>query len=250
MQVLAPRRAPLTWLIDLDDTLHNASHAIFPAMHQMMNHYLAELLGDGVVHADQESVDQVRLHYWKKYGATLLGLIEHHGIDEADFLHRTHQFDNLAELMRFEPGLKDLLRRLPGRKILFTNAPRAYAQQVLDVLGLQGRGRHFDQQISIESMRVHGRLRPKPSRQMLQKLVAGQKLTASRCVLIEDTRANLKSARQVGMKTVWITQYIKQQPKQQPLVRRRFGRAGFVDIRVRSIRQLPRRLTSTQFNWG
>ena len=231
-------RLPLTWLIDLDDTLHNASHAIFPAMHHQMNDYLAKLLGDGVVPADQGTVDRVRQDYWRKYGATLLGLIKHHAIDEADFLHRTHQLDNLSEMMRFEPGLRGLLRRLPGRKILFTNAPLAYAKQVLSLLGLHGRGRHFEQHISIESMRVHGQLRPKPSRLMLQKLVASQRLIARRCVLIEDTRANLKSAHQIGIKTVWITQYL--QP--QPLAPKRFGRAAFIDMKVRSMRQLPRRL--------
>ena len=243
-QLRQTRYPPLTWLIDLDDTLHHASHAIFGAMHHKMNDYLAELLGDGSVRADQETVDSVRHQYWKKYGATLLGLIKHHGIDEADFLHRTHQLDNLADMVRFEPGLADLLRRLPGRKIVFTNAPRAYASEVLGLLGLRGQGRHFDEHISIEAMRVHGRLCPKPSRQMLQKLLAGKGLRASRCVLIEDCRANLKSARQIGMKTVWVTQYLQQQPG----VLKRFGRAGFIDLKVHSIRQLPRRLV--RFNRG
>lgn len=232
------QRSPLTWLIDLDDTLHNASHAIFPAMHLKINDYLAELLGDGLVHADAATVDRLRRAYWGKYGATLLGLIKHHAINEADFLHRTHQLDNLPAMIRFEPGLRDLLRRLPGRKILFTNAPLAYAQQVLRLLGLHGRGRHFEQHISIESMRVHGQLRPKPSRSMLRKLIASKGLSAGRCVLIEDTRANLKSAHQIGIKTVWITQY----HRPPPLAPKRFGRARFIDIKARSMRQLPRRI--------
>lgn len=243
-QLHGARGAALTWFIDLDDTLHHASHAIFGAMHHKMNDYLAELLGDGSAHADEETVDRVRRQYWKKYGATLLGLIKHHGIDEADFLHRTHQFDNLADMVRFEPGLGDLLRRLPGRKIVFTNAPRAYARQVLGLLGLRGQGRHFDEHISIEAMRVHGRLCPKPSRQMLQKLLAGKRLKASRCVLIEDSRANLKSARQIGMKTVWVTQYLQAQAP----APKRYGRAGFIDLKVHSIRQLGRRLV--RFNRG
>jgi putative hydrolase of the HAD superfamily len=123
------KNAPVTWLIDLDNTLHNASHAIFPAMHDKMNAYMADLLGDGTSPADAATVNAARLFYWKKYGATLLGLIEHHNVNAAEFLQLTHQFDDLTTLIRYESGLKNLLKRLPGKKILFTNAPRDYAQK-------------------------------------------------------------------------------------------------------------------------
>lgn len=227
--------APITWLIDLDNTLHNASHAIFPDMHIKMNAYMANVLGDGVNPADDKTVDAARLFYWKKYGATLLGLIEHHKVDPADFLRYAHQFDNLPAMVRHESGLKNLLNRLPGHKILFTNAPQHYAQQIVRQLGLQ---RHFDQHISIESMRVHGRLRPKPSRWLLKKMIAKKKLPAGRCVLIEDSRDNLRSAKQLGMKTVWVTQYVNRDAP----VTKRFARASFIDIKIRSIKQLPANL--------
>jgi putative hydrolase of the HAD superfamily len=195
-----------TWLIDLDDTLHHASHAIFPAIHAQMNRYMAQLLGDGMNPADEATVNAIRMLYWKKYGATLLGLIAHHQVNQADFLHQTHQLENLSALIRYESGLKRLLNRLPGNKILLTNGPRQYARQVLKHLELH---RHFDQHISIESMRVHGRLRPKPSRWLLKKIIAKQKCRAHQCVLIEDTLDNLRAAKRLGMKTVWITQYLK-----------------------------------------
>lgn len=216
-----------TWLIDLDNTLHNASHAVFPVIHANMNRYMALLLGDEKNPADEATVNATRMLYWKKYGATLPGLITHHQVNPADFLHQTHQFDNLSDLLRYESGLKRLLNRLPGRKILFTNGPRQYARQVVKHLGLHP---HFDQHISIEAMRVHGRLRPKPSRWLLKKIMARQKLRAHQCVLIEDTLDNLRSAKQLGMKTVWITQYLK---------KANFMRPHFVDLKVRSIKQIP-----------
>jgi putative hydrolase of the HAD superfamily len=33
-----------TWLFDLDNTLHNASHAIFPAINVNMNAFIAQVL--------------------------------------------------------------------------------------------------------------------------------------------------------------------------------------------------------------
>lgn len=201
-------------------------------MHIKMNAYMAKVLGDGVNLADDATVDAIRLLYWKKYGATLLGLIEHHQIDPADFLRYAHEFENLSEMVRYESGLKRLLNRLPGHKILFTNAPRHYAQQIIRHLGLQN---HFNQHISIESMRVHRRLRPKPSRWLLKKMIAQKKLSARRCVLIEDSRDNLRAAKQLGMKTVWVTQYVNQDS----VAVSRFARATFIDVKIRSIKQLP-----------
>jgi hypothetical protein len=47
------------------------------------------------------------------------------------------------------------------------------------------------------------------------------------------------------MKTVWVTQYINQQSSQSPQSQhvRRFARAACVDIKIRSIKQLPAHLS-------
>jgi len=55
---------------------------------------------------------------------------------------------------------------------------------------------------------VHGQLRPKPSKLMLRKLLAKEKMAAARCVLVEDTAVTLKAAKAVGLKTVLVTQYL------------------------------------------
>jgi putative hydrolase of the HAD superfamily len=132
-------------------------------------------------------------------------------------------------MIRAERGLRRLMRRLPGRKILLTNAPRAYAGLVLRHLGLH---RHFAEHVPIESMRVHRHWRPKPSRLMLRRLLRQQGLDASRCVLVEDTLENLRSAKSLGLRTVWFTAYLPQS----------FFRPAFADVQVKSLHQLPKRL--------
>lgn len=183
------------WLFDLDNTLHNASHAIFPAMVENMNAYMARVLGDGVTPASREQIDAARDKYWRRYGATLLGLVRHHGVNAAHFLRETHELADLQSMIRHERGLGQLLRRLPGRKILLTNAPRDYARRVIGHMGI---GRHFSDQISIESMVVHRQLRPKPSRLMLKRLMRRKGLDPRRCILVEDTLDNLRSAHALG----------------------------------------------------
>lgn len=233
------RNAPV-WLFDLDNTLHNASHAIFPAIVANMNRYIADVLGDGVTPAGAEAVNAARTLYWRRYGATLLGLVKHHGVRPAHFLHQTHEMPGLRAMIRAEPGLGRLLRRLSGRKVLLTNAPQRYSTQVLRHLGLQ---RCFSHHIAIESMRVHGQLRPKPSKLMLRALLRRQHLTPRRCILVEDTLVNLRAAKQLGMRTAWVTQYLGvADPVGMAHVPKTLNRPAYVDVKVKSVRHLPARL--------
>src|SRR5690606_26359942 len=98
--------------------------------------------------------------------------------------------------------LRAALERLPGRRVVLTNAPAAYAAAVLAALGV---ARLVDQVVSIESMRFAGRIQPKPSRAMLRRIVASLRTEAAHCVLLDDTPANLHGARAIGIRTVLVT---------------------------------------------
>lgn len=229
------------WLFDLDNTLHNASHAIFPAITANMNTYIARLLSTDDAPASIDAVNAARTLYWKRYGATLLGLIKHHGVKADHFLAETHAMDDLVSMIRHEKGLGQLLKRLPGRKVLLTNAPHRYSTMVLRHLGIQ---RHFSHHIAIESMRVHGQLRPKPSKLLLRQVMRRQQVAARRCILVEDTLANLRTAHALGMRTAWITQYLKVgDPIGMAHPPRRLARPGWVDVKVKSVKHLPTRLS-------
>ncbi|MNR82652.1 5'-nucleotidase [compost metagenome] len=234
----------LTWLFDLDNTLHNASHAIFPAINVNMNAFIAQVLQQSGLASDAAAVNAARLAYWQRYGATLLGMVNHHQVRPDDFLREAHRFDDLPTMIRAERGLARVLRRLPGRKILLTNAPRRYSRDVLRHLGLH---RHFARHIPIEAMRVHGRLRPKPSKQMLRKLLAREGIAARQCVLVEDTVSHLKGAKQLGMQTAWITQYLASDSHKLGTSEHRATTAFtkrpiYVDVKVKSVGQLFRQL--------
>jgi len=231
----------MIWLFDLDNTLHDASHSIFPRISRNMNEFIAKIIGSGEREVLPEEVNTLRLAYWRRYGATLLGMVRHHDVGVDDFLRETHRFDDLNAMIRAERGLGRFLKRLPGRKILLTNAPEKYSRDVMRHLGLH---RHFARHIAIESMRVHGKLRPKPSRHLIRKLLAREKIPASRCILVEDTAKTLKAAKAIGLKTALVTQYLGSHRKpdidaanmRQP---RHVNRPAYVDVKVSSVRQLP-----------
>ncbi|MEP7301085.1 MAG: pyrimidine 5'-nucleotidase [Caldimonas sp.] len=188
------------WLFDLDNTLHDASGAAFGEMHAAIGDYVVRHLG-----VTPEEADALRHRYWLRYGATMLGLVRHHGIRAAHFLEETHRMPGLEARLRTSAADRAVLARLPGRKYILTNAPRAYALRVLDTLGFTHR---FDAVITIEDMTMFGMPRPKPDTRMFRRLVARLKVPASRCVLVEDTLQHLKAARSLGMRTVWMQRYL------------------------------------------
>jgi hypothetical protein len=112
--VAPPARRRLVFFFDLDDTLHDASHAIFRQIDTRMTDYVERHLD-----VDRGEANRLRTLYWHRYGATLLGLVRHHAVDAAHFLRETHDFD-VAALVRAERGLTRLFARLPGRKVLLT----------------------------------------------------------------------------------------------------------------------------------
>jgi putative hydrolase of the HAD superfamily len=190
-----------TWLFDLDNTLHDASHAAFGPTNQAMTEYIATHLSLG-----HDEASALRQHYWDHYGATLLGLVRHHGVKAAHFLAETHRLPGLEARLRTSAHDRAALKRLPGRKFVLTNAPRAYALRVLDTLRLAD---CFDGVISIEDMRMFGHHRPKPDARMLQHVAARLRTRPGRCVLVEDTLVHQRAARGIGMKTVWMQRYLR-----------------------------------------
>jgi putative hydrolase of the HAD superfamily len=222
------------WFFDLDNTLHDASHRIFGEMNRSMSEWLMTNLA-----VDQAEADRIRTDYWNRYGTTLLGLIRHHGIEPHAFLRETHAFvgdAHLGALIRAERGLSELFRRLPGRKVLLTNAPAIYTATVLREIGL---ARVVRRRYHIEQMRLLGRFRPKPSPSMFRMLLAKERVHPSNAVLIEDSVLNLRGARSVGMRGVYVRGYdlTAKRARASPLYRVVGGAA----LRVESVTDLIRR---------
>lgn len=220
----AAKQAEHIWLFDLDNTLHNASQGIFQAIDSRMTSTVAELL-----QVDPQQADTLRKEYWQRYGATMIGLHKHHQTDPDLFLRLTHDFDVQA-LLQSEKGLAGLLNRLPGYKLLLTNAPLDYAQRVMAAMHALPA---IDGIWSIEHMRLQGRYRPKPSLALMQQIVAKLGAPAQRITLVEDTLRNLKSARQCGINTVHIFN------PGTPFSAMHRGRSLYVDSRINTLRTLP-----------
>lgn len=209
-------RSRRVWLFDLDNTLHDADRHIFPHFNRSMTAYLQAYLG-----LDQAGADHLRQAYWQRYGATLTGLMRHHGTDPRHFLWQTHQFPALHAMVLRRRGLRHALARLPGRKLVFSNAPAHYSGAVLEILRIGGL---FEEVFTIE----HARFRPKPDGYGFRRIFRRKRLDRRRCVMVEDSLPNLRTAKRLGMATVWVGRAAR--------------RPSYVDLAVPSVLHLPRAL--------
>lgn len=215
---MTPRRRPRTgarpvWLFDLDNTLHDAGLHVFPHLNRAMTAYVVQHLG---VTAPQ--ADAIRVQYWRRYGATLLGLMRHHGVDPHHFLRETHAIPDLHRAILRHPLLRPVLLALPGRKLVFSNAPVHYSRAVLALLRVDDL---FDDVFTIE----HTGFRPKPDPAGFRRLLRKHRLRPHACIMVEDSLANLRVARRLGMKTVWVDAAART--------------PAHVDVTIRSLAQLP-----------
>ena len=172
MAELNPSPSPRVWIFDLDDTLHDASAQIFPQLNQAMTRYIMETLA-----LDEPAAFKLRQHYWRIYGATLKGLMRHHGTDPCHFLDKTHELMELPQMVIKTARLRHFIQGLSGRKVVFTNAPMSYALRVLDLLGVDDL---FETVFSVESTRFH----PKPAVRGFRRLLAEIKARPGDCVMV------------------------------------------------------------------
>ncbi len=200
------------WIFDLDNTLHDATPHIFPHINRSMTAYLQTHLG-----LDETAANALRVDYWRRYGATLSGLMRHHDIDPAHFLWHTHQFDALPQMVLRERRLRNLLQRLPGRKVLFSNAPQHYVHAVLKLLRIADL---FDDVLAVE----HTGYRPKPHLSGFMRVLQRHRTRPGQCVMVEDSLENLHAAKRLGMRTVWVNRGVKHAP--------------CVDVKIRDVMQL------------
>ena len=217
------------WLFDLDNTLHDAGAWVFAQMNDTMQAYVTQTLG-----VSNEEASTLRDRYWRRYGSTMLGLVRHHGVRPAHFLHETHRFPGLEERVTGHRHDLAAVARLRGRRIVLTNAPRAYALRVLGALGAL---QLFDEVLSIEDMRMFGHWRPKPDRRMLRQVAVRLGVHPSRCVLVEDSLDNVLAARRVGMAPVWMQRFARRGAHAGPRVDRWTVRPSGVRV-VRQLRAL------------
>ena len=135
---------------------------------------------------------------YKKYGLTLRGLIIEKNIDPDPFLDYVHdvEFNDLD----IDYELKDLLGKINGHKLIYTNASYNHAQNILKSMGIF---EEFEIIFDIKDANYIAKPNYKSYDIMKNKFGLNSK-NIDRSIFFEDTAKNLKPASELGMSTVWI----------------------------------------------
>lgn len=178
------------WVFDLDNTLYPPQARLFDQIETRMTAWVMAALG-----VSRTEADRLRLHYWRTYGTTLAGLMAEHGVDPGPYLTDVH--DISFDALEPDPALAASIRRLPGRKIVYTNGCAPYAERVIAARGLAG---VFDAVYGVE----HAGFRPKPDRAAFETVFAADGTRPDRAAMFEDDARNLAAPHLMGMRTVHV----------------------------------------------
>ena len=179
-----------TWIFDLDNTLYSADSGIFQQVHDLMGKFVSSHLD-----IDIEEAKIIQKNYYKQHGTTLRGMMDNHGVDPDHFLAEVHNLD--YSIVGPNHKLNEELKKIQGRKIIYTNANMQHTLNVLERIELSN---FFDEIFDIKMANYVPKPAIKPYKQIIEKF----DLNPSSSAMFDDIAKNLVPAKKVGFTSVWI----------------------------------------------
>jgi putative hydrolase of the HAD superfamily len=179
-----------TWVFDLDDTLYPRSVDLHGQMRARVVSFIADHMK-----IDRAEAEAVHFDYYERFGSTLQGMVQLHGVSPHAFLDWVHDID--LSVLVHNDDLIDALKALPGQRIIFTNAPRHHATAALEVMGMADL---FEAIASIEDSEFIG----KPNLSAFSGFFEAHGVDPTRAAMFEDRPGNLLVPHQLGMRTVFV----------------------------------------------
>ena len=179
-----------TWIFDLDNTLYSADSGIFQQVHDLKGKFVSSHLD-----IDIEEAKIIQKNYYKQHGTTLRGMMDNHGVDPDHFLAEVHKLD--YSIVGPNHKLNEELKKLQGRKIIYTNANMQHALDVLERIELSN---FFDEIYDIKMANYI----PKPELAPYKQMIAQFDIETKSSAMFDDIAKNLVPAKNVGFTSVWI----------------------------------------------
>lgn len=178
------------WVFDLDNTLYPRTCDLFAQIDKLITQYVM-----GVTSLPHDDARKLQKDYYRDHGTTLNGLMDLHGVEPHDYLSKVHAIDYSP--VDPHPELIALIKALPGRKFIFTNADIGHAEAVLARLG---GAELFDGMFDI----VATGFKPKPERVAYDLFLSEFDIDPTKAVMFDDLHKNLLVPHQLGMATVQV----------------------------------------------
>ena len=181
------------WIFDLDNTIYDINAGVFEKISSRITEYIITALS-----VTREEANIVRSNMYKKYGLTLTGLMREYEIAPDEYLDYIH--DVTHPELKYDEQLKLNLNNLTGRKFIYTNASQNHSKNILSVMGIEA---EFEKILDIKATQYLPKPDPRSYNIMLKAFgISTDQIGNS--IFIEDTAKNLRPAKLLGLKTVWI----------------------------------------------
>jgi putative hydrolase of the HAD superfamily len=179
-----------TWVFDLDNTLYPHHFNLWQQVDERIRDYIA-----GFLHVTKDEAFRLQKDYYRRYGTSMRGLMEEHGLDPDEFLEVVHQIDHSP--LTPDPELGAAIAQLCGRKLILTNGTRRHAEAVMSRLEIS---EHFEDVFDIAAAEFE----PKPRPSVYDRFLARHRVDPARAAIFEDLARNLEVPHALGMTTVLV----------------------------------------------
>lgn len=228
---MTERRNGRIWLFDYDLTLYaHTERAVLDSLDLRISQYVERVVG-----CSFEDAQRIRKDYLKRFGTTLSGLRSVYGVSPDDFFDFIHN----PEFLTYPSpatGKKLLLESLDGPKYIFTNGRSDWSRAGVSRMGVLD---CFHRIVGLENLDWDG----KPQNSAYEKMEAVLEAdgvfrrgeSRRRLVLLDDSAANLLTAKVRGWTTVWVN------PSTEPV-------SFSPDFRISTLMELPTILDKILFD--
>jgi putative hydrolase of the HAD superfamily len=179
-----------TWVFDLDNTLYPHHLNLWQQVDERIRDYIADFL-----RVTRDEAFRLQKDYYRRYGTSLRGLMEEHGLEPDAFLEMVHEIDYSP--LTPDPALGAAIAGLPGRKLILTNGTRRHAETVMRRLEIM---EPFEDVFDIAA----AELEPKPRPQVYDRFLARHRVDPGKAAIFEDLARNLEVPHALGMITVLV----------------------------------------------
>lgn len=179
-----------TWIFDLDQTLYPHEAEVMALIEGKMTAFVARETG-----LSREDAYVLQKRYLFEHGTTLAGLMANYGVEPRRFLDEVH--DVSLDALVPDVELNAMIAGMQGRRLVFTNGDNFHAVRILDKLDMT---ELFEGVFHLE----HANYVPKPNRATFDLMMAAHGVDPLTSAFFEDSPKNLKTAFDLGMKTILV----------------------------------------------
>ncbi|XP_024932772.1 suppressor of disruption of TFIIS isoform X2 [Ziziphus jujuba] len=206
-------------IFDMDDTLYPMSSGLNLACRKNIQEFMLRHL-----QIEESEVPKMCGELYREYGTTMAGLKAFGYEFDNDEFHAYVHGRLPYDVLKPDLLLRNLLLSMPQRKIIFTNADKAHAAQVLHRLGLED---CFEGIICFETLNPHiervgsmaapdntlpagdgngisskSKILCKPSVEAIEAAIQIANVDPSTTIFFDDSARNIASGKEAGLQTV------------------------------------------------